>query len=303
MKPLRGAKPWPMPLPLDGAWPEFPRLGGAALVLLRATGFVLWTLACMPVQAVMLALPGRGKAWFTTVYWSGVCRLFSLRVRVIGSPATGSVPVVFASNHSSWLDIAALGAKLRASFIAKDQIGRWPGVSLVAKLGRTIYVSRRATGAARENTLIRDRIAAGDSLVLFPEGTTSDGARVMPFRSAFLAIAETDLPVIVQPVSIVYDELDYLPVRREERALFAWFGDMSLAPHFAQIGRHRGLRVSIIFHPPFDPASRPGRKYLAQESWRQAAEGAALLRRNPLGVATSLQTQRAGPETSVAPGR
>jgi lyso-ornithine lipid O-acyltransferase len=269
-----------MPLPLDGPWPGPRALSGLGRVLLRAAAFLLWTALCAPVQGLLLLMPGRGKAWFTTIYWSGVCVLLSLRVRVIGVPASGSEPVVFVSNHSSWLDIPALGAKLQASFIAKNEVGRWPGVSVVARLGRTIYVSRRVTGARRENQDIRARIAAGDSLVLFPEGTTSDGARVMPFRSAFLAIAETDQPHIIQPVSIVYDELDYLPVRREQRALFAWFGDMELASHFARIGRHRGLRVTILFHPPFDAAHRPSRKRLALESWRQVAEGAAMLRHN-----------------------
>jgi 1-acyl-sn-glycerol-3-phosphate acyltransferase len=268
------------PVPLDGAWPWVPRLAGWVWVAWRVTVFALWTLLCAPVQAVLLLLPGRGKARLPVVYWAGCCWCLGLRVRVIGAPLARDLPTVFVSNHSSWMDIPALGSCLPACFIAKGEVGRWPVISIIAHLGRTVFVSRRATGAARENADIRKRLGDGDSLILFPEGTTSDGARVMPFRSAFLAVAESDQPHVLQPVSIVYDELDFLPARRADRALFAWFGDMDLASHFNRIARHRGLRVTIELHPPLDPAVRLSRKQLATATWRQVALSAAELRRN-----------------------
>jgi 1-acyl-sn-glycerol-3-phosphate acyltransferase len=268
------------PVLLDGAWPWVPRLAGGLRVLGRVLAFAAWTLLCAPAQMVLLALPGRGKARLPLVYWAGCCRCLGLRVRVIGAPVARGLPVVFISNHSSWMDIPALGSCLPACFIAKGEVGRWPVISIIARLGRTVFVSRRATGAARENADIARRLADGDSLILFPEGTTSDGARVMPFRSAFLAVAESDQPHILQPVSIIYDEIDFLPVRRADRALFAWFGDMDLASHFSRIARHRGLRVTIELHPPLDAASGLTRKQLAQSVWRQVAMSAAELRRN-----------------------
>jgi lyso-ornithine lipid O-acyltransferase len=273
----RGGTPW---VPVDGPWPWVPRVNDRLLVILRAIGAALWTLLCAPVQAVLLLLPGRGKAWFAAFYWAGICRVMGLRVRLVGAPLARGLPVVFVSNHSSWLDIPALGSCLQACFIAKGEVGHWPVISIVARLGRTVFVSRKMAGAARENTEIRARLAGGDSLILFPEGTTSDGVRVMPFRSAFLAIAESDLPHILQPVSIVYDELDWLPARRGDRALFAWFGDMDLASHFNRIARHRGLRVTIMLHPPIPPDAGLNRKQLAQSSWRQVALAAAELRQN-----------------------
>jgi 1-acyl-sn-glycerol-3-phosphate acyltransferase len=268
------------PVPLDGAWPWAPRLPGGLRLVCRILAFVVWTLLCAPVQLALLALPGRGKAILPLVYWAGCCRCLGLQVRVIGEPVARGLPVVFVSNHSSWMDIPALGACLPACFIAKGEVGRWPVISIIARLGRTVFISRRATGAARENADIARRLGDGDSLVLFPEGTTSDGARVMPFRSAFLAVAESDQPHILQPVTIVYDEIDFLPVRRADRALIAWFGDMELASHFARIGRHRGLRVTIELHPPVDAAGGLSRKRLAQTIWRQVAMSAAEIRRN-----------------------
>jgi 1-acyl-sn-glycerol-3-phosphate acyltransferase len=274
------ANPISRPVPLEGAWPWVPRIAGSAKVIWRIMTFTIWTLLCAPVQVVLLALPGRAKARLPLLYWAGCCWCLGLRVRVIGEPVSRSLPTVFISNHSSWMDIPALGSCLPAAFIAKAEVGRWPVISIIAWLGRTVFVSRRARGAAREMADSAGRLHDGDSLILFPEGTTSDGARVMPFRSAFLAIAESDQPHILQPVSIVYDEIDFLPARRADRALFAWFGDMDLASHFNRIGRHRGLRVTIELHPPLDAAGGLTRKQLATAVWRQVATSAADLRRN-----------------------
>lgn len=267
-------------VPLDGAWPRFPRLPGAVLVVLRLVSFLVWTLLCAIPQSVLIFLPGRAKARLPRAYWAGCCRCLGLRVRVIGEPAGGALPVVYVGNHSSWMDIPALGSVLTACFIAKGEVGQWPVVSLIARLGRTLFVSRKVATAAKENADILNRLRQGDSLILFPEGTTSDGTRVMAFRSAFLAIAETELPHVLQPFSIIYDELDFLPVRRQDRALFAWFGDMDLASHFNRIARHRGLRVTIQLHPPIAGGAGLNRKKLAQLTWGQVAEGAAEIRRN-----------------------
>ncbi|MCB8874282.1 lysophospholipid acyltransferase family protein [Acidisoma silvae] len=265
---------------LDGAWPDLPRLAGAARVFLRVLAVLLWTIICGLPQAVLIFLPGRPKVWVPLIYWRGCCWCLGMTVRVTGAPMVRDLPVVFIGNHSSWLDIPVLGACLPACFIAKGEVGKWPVISIVSRLGRTIYVSRKMAGAARENADIRNRLQVGDSLVLFPEGTTSDGARVMPFRSAFLAVAESDIPHRLQPFSIVYDRLDFLPVRRADRSLFAWFGDMDLASHFNRIARHRGLRATIVLHPPIDPKAGLTRKRLAQQTWHQVAVSAAEIRRN-----------------------
>jgi lyso-ornithine lipid O-acyltransferase len=274
------ANPITRPVPLEGAWPWVPRIAGKAWILWRTLTFAAWTLLCAPLQAVLIAMPGRAKVWLPKLYWTGCCWCLGLHVRLIGEPISRALPTVFISNHSSWMDIPALGSCLPACFIAKGEVGRWPVISVIARLGRTVFVSRKAAGAARENADIARRLRNGDSLILFPEGTTSDGARVMPFRSAFLAIAESDQPHILQPVSIVYDEIDFLPVRRADRALLAWFGDMDLASHFGRIARHRGLRVTIELHPPLDAAGGLTRKQLAQSVWRRVATSAAELRRN-----------------------
>lgn len=258
-------------------------LRGSARAIARAGAVALWTLPAMAVQALLLAAPGPGKVWFARAYWAVVCHLLGIRVRVIGARPAGPGAkrgVVFVSNHSSWLDIPVLGAELPGCFVAKSEIGAWPVVGWVARLGRTEFVSRQRGATGRERDALRARLARGDNLVLFPEGTTSDGSRVMPFRSAFFAVAEGAAPPLIQPVSIVYDRLAGLPTGRATRPLFAWYGDMDLAGHYWRLGRHRGMRATVLLHAPIDPAQWPDRKALAGAVWRVVADGAACLRQN-----------------------
>jgi 1-acyl-sn-glycerol-3-phosphate acyltransferase len=248
---------------------------------------VLWTLVAAVVQSVLIVLPGRAKVGFAQVYWTGICMMLGMKIRVIGQAALphGGRPVVYVSNHSSWVDIPVLGARLGASFIAKQEVGTWPVISQIARLGRTVYVRRSRASTARERDEMRDRLAAGDSLILFPEGTSSDGSRVLPFRSAFLSIAEQAVTAdgktpIIQPVSIVYDRLSGLPAGRATRPIFAWYGDMDIASHFWRLGQCTGLRVTVVLHEPMDPAAFAGRKQVSQSVWRVVAEGASTLRQN-----------------------
>lgn len=271
------------------AWPGNRRLMRALRAVRRGGAILLWTLLAMPVQALLLLLPGPAKVRFARLYWAWVCRLLGLRVRVIGprlrKPARQGRPVVYVCNHSSWVDVPVLGGRLDACFIAKEEVARWPLIAWVARLGRTVFVRRQRTSTGRERDAMRARLAAGDNLFLFPEGTTSDGSRVLPFRSAFFSLAELPVtadgkPPLLQPVSVVYDRLAYLPAGRATRPLFAWYGDMDIGSHFWRLAQHRGLRVTVLLHPPLDPATFPSRKALAQATWTAVAAGAATLRQN-----------------------
>jgi len=153
-------------------------------------------------------------------------------------------------------------------------------VGTVARLGRTVFVSRQRQATGRERNMMRERLGVGDNLLLFPEGTTSDGSRVLPFRSAFFAIAEGEEPPLIQPISVVYDRLGGLPAGRANRPVFAWYGDMDLATHFWRFAQHRGLRASVLLHPPLDPARFASRKALSNAVWQAVADGASTLRQN-----------------------
>ena len=255
----------------------------------RAARRTLWIVLFVPVaalvQTLLIVLPGRYNVPFAAFFWATIARMLGLRVRVIGAPLRErgtpfARPVVYVCNHSSWLDIPALGGRITARFVSKDDVAGWPVIGTIARLGRTVFVSRSRSRTLQERDDMQQALAQGDDLFLFPEGTSSDGSRVLPFRSAFFAAAYGDAKPLIQPVSVVYDRLAGLPVCHASRAVFAWYGDMSLAPHFWQLVQWRGKRVSLLFHTPIDPADFPDRKALAQATWQVVADGAAALRQN-----------------------
>lgn len=229
----------------------------------------------------MLLLPAPVKVWTARFYWHGVARILGLQLRVVGRRATAR-PVLFVSNHLSWLDIIVLGAVLPGCFIAKGDIARWPVISWIARLGRTIFVSRNRAAVAREQKELQHRLAQGDNIILFPEGTTSDGNRVLPFASTFLTLASAPAKPWVQPVTLVYDEIEGLPVRRGDRAEIAWYGDMDLAPHFWTLAKRRSLRATIFLNEPFPFGHYPNRKVLTAALEALISANAAALRQGRL---------------------
>ncbi len=262
----------------------------------RGAAILALTLPSMLIQAICLALPGRAKVAFPLFFWSRFARNLGLDVRVVGDLATKDTrrPVIFVSNHSSWIDVPVVGGVLPAAFVAKGDIAGWPIVGTIARLGRSVFVSRQRGSTVRERDAMRAVLARGDSLILFPEGTSSDGSRVLPFRSSFFAITEgepTDDPgrrPLIQPVSVVYDRLNGLPAGRSSRPVFAWYGDMDIASHFWRMTQHLDMRVTVLLHAPLDPATFPDRKSLSLAVWQTVADGASILRQNrparPLSV-------------------
>jgi 1-acyl-sn-glycerol-3-phosphate acyltransferase len=275
----------------------------------RLLAVLAWTVAACLIQGICLLLPGRAKVGFARLYWAVFTRLIGIQVRVIGSVAhrTAGRSVVFVSNHSSWIDVPVVGGVLDGCFVAKGDVASWPIVSTIARLGRTVFVTRSRASTRRERDAMRAVLGAGDNLILFPEGTSSDGSRVLPFRTSFFALAETrdgednsQLPII-QPVSVVYDRLGGLPAGRASRPVFAWYGDMDIASHFWRLTQHIGLRATVLLHAPLDPAHFEDRKALSQTVWQIVADGASTLRQNRPVRSLSLPEQRASvPEPALA---
>jgi 1-acyl-sn-glycerol-3-phosphate acyltransferase len=229
----------------------------------------------MAVQFLLLLLPGRGKERFAMIFWRGIAKILGVSVTTHGAPAAAR-PVLFIANHCSWLDIVTLGSRVPGCFVAKGVIAHWPVISVIARLGRTIFVSRSRATVGREQNSLSARLAAGDNIILFPEGTTSDGTRILPFSSSFLALAADASRPAVQLITLVYDRIDGLPVQRRDRPTISWYGDMYLLPHVLIVGRRRGLHATMVFEPPM-PGSND-RKKLALALQARLTERAGALR-------------------------
>jgi 1-acyl-sn-glycerol-3-phosphate acyltransferase len=250
-------------------------IGSTTRRLWRLSVYLCWTVVLMPVQVVGLLLRQPWVAAFPVFYHRWCCRILGLQVRRIGRPVAAR-PVLFASNHVSYLDIAVLGSLIPGSFIAKNEVAGWPLFGWLARLQRSVFVDRQVRTTAAQRDAIAERLEAREALILFPEGTSGDGNRVLPFKSALFSVAERGAaPVPVQPVSIAYTRLDGMPIGRRYRALFAWYGGMAMAPHlWTVIGLGR-IEVVVEFHPVTSVAECGSRKALAQYCHERVARGVA----------------------------
>jgi len=231
----------------------------AALLL---CGFAFFTLPLMPVQFLLLRLWPGAAARFPHWYHRQLCRWLRFQVHAKG-PVPQHGPALIASNHVSWIDIIALSAVLPCSFIAKREVAGWPLFGALAKLQRTVFVDRdRRGGTGQSRDEIAGRLRQGDILVLFPEGTSHTGQRVLPFRSSYFGAAD-DPAIPVIPVAMAYRGLRGLPMSRRERPFYAWYGGMDLAPHLWQALQDGPLVIDVIFHDALHSDSRHGRKALS----------------------------------------
>jgi 1-acyl-sn-glycerol-3-phosphate acyltransferase len=247
------------------------------LRLKRLFLYVCLTLPLMPAQALLLLLRSPSAERLPLFYHRLAGTILGFDTTVIGAP-TAARPALFVANHSSYVDIEIFGGIIDASFIAKSEVKRWPLFGWLARLQRTVFVDRRAHTTHRQRDAIVERLKEGGRLILFPEGTSDDGTRVLPFKSALFAAvhgAHLERAVTVQPVSIAYVSLDGMPLGRFFRPYFAWYGDMDLASHLWEMVGLGRVGVTVEFHAPVSIAEFPTRKALAEHCWRVVSAGVA----------------------------
>ena len=236
------------------------RLGPAKTLLgtAAAVGVIV------PVELMLRRLSPRNRPRLPWLFHRALTQALGIRVIVHGRPVRRG-GVLFVANHLSWADIPVLGSQLLAAFVAKSEVGGWGMIGWLAGLSRTVYVERdrrQTTGEAR--SAITARLAAGDSVILFPEGTNSDGVGVLPFKSSLFASVEGSEGFLIQPVTLAYTRLNGMPITRERLPDIAWIGDTGLWPHavaFMSLGR---VRAEVRFHPAVRAADFADRKALAQ---------------------------------------
>jgi 1-acyl-sn-glycerol-3-phosphate acyltransferase len=234
---------------------------------------VVLTLVLLPFQmmAVRFAWPVRRR--IPTLYHTAVCRILGVRIRIIGR--RGDVaPLLIVSNHVSWLDISVLTAAAPVVFVAKREVASWPVFGLLARLQRSVFVDRERRQKTRDvNSEIARRLAGGDAVLLFAEGTSSDGNRVLTFRTALIgaagdAIAEAGQygdQAWIQPLSIAYTAIRGLPLGRQGRSAVAWYGSMSLLPHLRQLVAQGMIDVTVSWGDPIPYGRSSDRKMVARQ--------------------------------------
>lgn len=167
------------------------------------------------------------------------------------------------SNHFSYLDIFALGSVMNVRFTPKSEIALWPVIGFFCKVTGCVFIDRRLHKTMYNKNVLHNAINAGTAISLFPEGTTSDGTGLLPFKSSFFSIAE-NYDVTVQPVSIVYEKLNGKAVTYENRHMIGWYGDMDFFPHLMVFLQQRSVDITLVFHDAVNCSSFTSRKELAR---------------------------------------
>jgi 1-acyl-sn-glycerol-3-phosphate acyltransferase len=241
----------------------------------RATALILATMCCALIQTVGLTLRLPVTRTLPRRWHQICCALLSIKVRPFGTAVTDG-PVLYVCNHASYLDVSVLGALLDGRFVAKAEVARWPVIGALSTLQGTIFVDRRSQGARSQANDLRRALLTGANLVLFPEGTSSDGNKVLSFKSALFAAADATIDgreVRVQPVTVAYSRYRGLPMERRMRPYFAWYGDMTLVGHLWTCMGLGGAGVDVLFHEPVALSEFSSRKELAETCHARVAWG------------------------------
>ncbi|WP_299558956.1 1-acyl-sn-glycerol-3-phosphate acyltransferase [uncultured Sulfitobacter sp.] len=260
------------------SYPPRPKLTGAAFVLvpMRALALSILVFGCLVLLLLIRAVerPVYGMArpitpHITRFVCRNALRILGLRLRQTGSPMTHNGAIV--ANHSSWLDIFTLNARQSFYFVSKSEVARWPGIGWLARATGTVFIERNPARARAQTLLFQERLMAGHRLLFFPEGTSTDGMQVLPFKTtlfeAFFAPQIKD-DIWIQPVAVVYH-----PPARQDRRFYGWWGDMDFASHLlTTLMPVRQGSVETIFCAPVRVSGTAHRKDLAATCERSIRE-------------------------------
>ena len=244
-----------------------PWLVGNIRVAAIFAGMVAFLIVFLPIQFVALVLARFGILWpsgiIPLLFHRWVLKISGIRLKVDGRFVQHR-PLLIASNHVSWLDIVVLGAVAKLSFIAKSEVLSWPVFGKLAQLQRTVFIKReRRRDSSNQADTIAQRLSQKEIMVLFPEGTTTDGNQLDPFKTALfeaarIALVASDLKqALVQPIAIRYSRLHGLPIGRAERPHVAWPGEIGLGESLIPLLRTGALDVTVHIGEaiPFDEHS------------------------------------------------
>jgi 1-acyl-sn-glycerol-3-phosphate acyltransferase len=246
----------------------------------RSTGLVYWRfflitlvfLTYTPLYWVLLKINKPLGFRFGRFYLSSWRKCIGHQL-IIKGELSRATPTLFVSNHSSYVDILVLGTFIPARFVAKKEVAKWPIMGWLATKQGTIYIDRSRNAIADGTETLIDYLDRGESLILFPEGTTSDGCRILPFGSSFFDVAMKK-NVVVQPITVTYAGWDGLPMPRYMRKFCGWFSpDIDMVSHLWSIAQWGTVQVVVDLHSPMNPKAFLSRKELSQASFEAVQKG------------------------------
>ena len=260
---------YPKQTPL-GVW-------GVLRALRRGLPLALLVFGCLGILLIvrMIERPIHGlhRPW-TPYITQFVCRN-AFRILGIGFSTQGQrmeLKGAVVANHGSWLDIFTLNATKRVYFVSKSEVANWPGIGWLSRATGTVFINRDPREAKEQKEIFEARLLAGHKLLFFPEGTSTDARRVIPFKSTLFEAFFTEglrHEMHIQPVSVVYKA-----PKGEDPRFYGWWGDMDFAPHLVKVlGSKRQGSITLIYHDPVRVDDFANRKSLAAYCENTVREG------------------------------
>lgn len=207
--------------------------------------------------------------WITQAVCRAAFVILRMPLSVRGPRLKGQGAVV--ANHSSWLDIFALNARKNVYFVSKSEVAGWPGIGWLARATGTVFIKRDPREARHQTKVFEARLLAGHRLLFFPEGTSTDGLRVLPFKSTLFAAFFSEAlrhEISVQAVTVIYH-----PPEGADRRFYGWWGDMDFGTHLLKtLAAPKTGRVELVYHEPVKVDDFPNRKSLARFLEEQVRE-------------------------------
>ena len=203
------------------------------------------------------------EKWLPVLFHKMLLWLLSVEVEIVGETDQSKKSNLFISNHLSYLDIPILGSKFPMRFVAKSEVESWPFFGFLAKKGRSIFIRRNKTDSFIQKNKILDMLSSGEKIFVFPEGTTSDGNRVLDFKSSSFSSVENQ-SFMIQPIVIVYSDLNGIPINRWLRPMIAWYGDMDLKPHLSKLVGLMSIKAKLIYLETVNTQNFENRKDLSK---------------------------------------
>lgn len=243
---------------------------GYVLAALRAIILVSLIFICMPFMLIcrfferlLVGAQRPISSFFPRFVSRNALRLLGIKLKISGEPMLNNGAIV--ANHSSWLDIFVLNACQRVFFVSKAEVAKWPGIGAMAKATGTVFINRNRAEAAKQKEVFNSRLTMGHKLLFFPEGTSTDGQQVIPFKSTLFAAffaPEIKNNLYIQPVSVKY----IAPLGQDDR-FYAWWGDLELSQSLRSVlSVWRRGKVEVTFHAPLPISQFQNRKEIALQA-------------------------------------
>lgn len=242
----------------------------------KILSLIIICLITIPFQAASFIIPKNSKAAFIVpfAFHKSLCWVFGIKKKIQGNVTTKK-QVVYIGNHLSYLDIILMGSFLRANFVSKDDVQKWPVLGLLATLSHTIFISRVPSKALQSIKQMKTALENKRSLIVFPEGTSSSGKQVKPFKSSFFDIflkSEKKESLIIQPFTIGLVKTDNHKVATDkDYDIYSWYGDMDLQPHIWKLAKSKGAELIIRFQPEIQIKKYNDRKKLSADCYEQVS--------------------------------